>query len=231
MNARRAARELALLTLFQMDNKGLPSVEESDKASLEEKYGIEDLIMTSVRALTEQANEQIEEAAKILEDTSNYISDQEFEHLDNLESPMDAPQKPVPLPTTKELQDKIEGCRKSVNNLTEALRIPEFAAHTQSVGVHEYALRLMSAVLEHRTELDESIEKYCDTWSLDRLVKIDRDILRLAMAEIRFIPDVDSSVSINEAVELAKQFSTEESHKFINGVLGNFVKDTDPSAA
>ena len=74
-------------------------------------------------------------------------------------------------------------------------------------------------------EIDELIDRYSVRWKTSRLPKVDLAILRLALAEICYLTDIPVSVTINEAVELAKKYSTEKSSKFINGVLGSAARD------
>ncbi|MFV9510790.1 transcription antitermination factor NusB [Tepidibacillus sp. LV47] len=80
-------------------------------------------------------------------------------------------------------------------------------------------------VLEHLERIDQKISRYLKGWNIERLANIDRAILRMTVYELMFKKDVPVRVSINEAIELAKTFSTSESSKFINGVLGSMVKD------
>lgn len=86
-----------------------------------------------------------------------------------------------------------------------------------------YAREVLDGVSDHSADIDEKIQMYAHAWSLDRMPTVDRAILRMATWEILYNPDVDAAVAINEAVELAKQYSTEESSKFVNGVLGKIA--------
>lgn len=83
-----------------------------------------------------------------------------------------------------------------------------------------YAREIVDGVADHAAAIDEKIQMYAHAWSIERMPAVDRAILRLASWEILFNPEVDSAVAINEAVELAKEYSTDESAKFVNGVLG-----------
>ncbi len=78
---------------------------------------------------------------------------------------------------------------------------------------------------ENLQDIDAMIDEYSVDWKISRMPKIDLAILRIALTEIRYFTGIPVSVSINEAVELAKKYSTENSSKFINGVLGNIVRD------
>lgn len=229
MKARHAARELALLALFQLEKQGVDSVDAGRQAI--SRKAMEDLILDAVRALVAQASDQIQNTAEDLAALSRYVLEAEMNHPENLESPIDEPLKPVPIPTTREMIEKIELMLQGAENLSEAIRIPELAALSNAPEVRDYAVRLVDLVLSHRDELDAWIETYSEDWKVSRLVKIDRDILRLAAAEMKYVDNVDVGVSIDEAVELAKQFSTEESFRFINGVLGRMSKELDPSLA
>ena len=79
---------------------------------------------------------------------------------------------------------------------------------------------LVEGVSAHASELDEKISAYLKDWSLERIAKVDLAILRLAFYELLFIKDVPETVVINEAVEMAKRYSTDRSGAFVNGVLG-----------
>jgi transcription antitermination protein NusB len=212
MNARRAARELALLSLFQQsDDPNAPTLT------------IKEMVLSSVRALSGEAETQIQTAADQLADVSRYLLYLESESKINLESPIDAPMKPVPIPNTREMIEKIDQCLQSAEYLFEALRLPELIALVRQDDVQAYAQKLMDLVRRHRSTLDEQLNRHMADWRMDRLHRMDAIILRLAAAEMRFAPSVDLSVSINEAVDLSKQFSNEESYRLINGVLGSLA--------
>ena len=82
-----------------------------------------------------------------------------------------------------------------------------------------YLVRLVEGVTAHQEELDKLIRQYSENWRLERMAAVDRNILRLALYELLHEPDVPAKVVINEAVELAKQYGSEESGSFINGIL------------
>ena len=87
------------------------------------------------------------------------------------------------------------------------------------LAVRLFAEPLIRGALEHRTEADERIRKYCRNWDLPRIAAVDRNILRLAIYEMLHRDDIPPVVSINEAVDIAKKFSTQDSGKFVNGIL------------
>jgi transcription antitermination factor NusB len=82
-----------------------------------------------------------------------------------------------------------------------------------------YVALLISHYKEHKLEFDQQIKEILENWELDRVAIIDKVILRMAIAEIIFFDDIPPQVSINEAIELAKKYSTARSGKFINGIL------------
>ena len=88
----------------------------------------------------------------------------------------------------------------------------------------EYIRALVCGVADHAPELDEFIARYAKGWSFDRIPLVASAIMRVAMYEILYFRDVPNSVAINEAVEIAKKYETPETVKFINGILGSFVR-------
>ena len=93
-----------------------------------------------------------------------------------------------------------------------------------------YVLTLITGVADHLSKIDELITTYAQGWDMDRMPPIDRNILRLAIFEILWEADVDLKVACDEAVELAKSLSTDESASYVNGVLGRIVKLKDSIA-
>ncbi|MFQ5646389.1 MAG: transcription antitermination factor NusB [bacterium] len=89
--------------------------------------------------------------------------------------------------------------------------------------IREFTEKLVSGTWERREEIDREISGNLTDWNLERLSQVDRNILRAAAYEILFCPDIPSKVSINEALEIARRFSSPESVGFINGVLNNIM--------
>ena len=87
-----------------------------------------------------------------------------------------------------------------------------------------YFLDIVYGVINNRDELDEKFVPFLKRWKLERLPMTDRIILEIAVYEILNVEDIPTSVSINEAVKLAKKYGTDSSSSYINGVLSNFVK-------
>ena len=87
--------------------------------------------------------------------------------------------------------------------------------------------QLVEGTITHLTEIDAEIAKYALDWKLERMLSTDRNILRMAVYELKFRNDIPAGVTVNEAVELAKVYGDEESGKFVNGILGNIVRDLE----
>lgn len=99
----------------------------------------------------------------------------------------------------------------------EAIR---FYRHFQErEKVPPYLVKLVEGVAAHQEELDALIRQYSEHWRLERMAAVDRNLLRLALYELLYEPEIPAKVVINEAVELAKRFGSEESGAFINGIL------------
>lgn len=95
-------------------------------------------------------------------------------------------------------------------------------------GTH-FARELVQGVNAHQEHLDAFIGRYAPEWPVDQIATIDRNILRIAMYEILMHDDTPVKVAINEAVELAKEFGSDSSGRFVNGVLGSLVAQELPS--
>ena len=108
-------------------------------------------------------------------------------------------------------------------NMEEALKY-NFESNEFSEEVKEFTIILVRGVISNLAEIDKEIKSYTNNWSLERITNIDRNILRIAIYEILYINNIPKSVSINEAVELAKKYSTKSSFSFVNGVLGKINK-------
>lgn len=113
-------------------------------------------------------------------------------------------------------------CHKS--DMDDALRLFWEDKETTD-DVKHFATELIQGTIAHQTHVDELIRKYTENWELNRVAAVDRNVLRLAIYEMLHRPDVPPVVSINEAVDIAKKFSTAESGKFVNGILDRARKD------
>jgi N utilization substance protein B len=106
---------------------------------------------------------------------------------------------------------------KAVATWGEEAQLPPLSS--QEASLRLFADPLIKGTLEHRERLDGEIKKHTQNWDLGRMAVVDRNILRLAIYEMFYRDDIPPVVSINEAVDIAKKFSTEESGRFVNGIL------------
>jgi N utilization substance protein B len=106
----------------------------------------------------------------------------------------------------------------AVATLAERIRLAE-------PPVNDYTIELVEGVHEHHARIDEILAQYAEGWTVDRMPDVDRAVLRLGVYELLWREDVPDAVAIDEAVELAKTLSTDESPRFVNGVLGRVLKD------
>ena len=94
--------------------------------------------------------------------------------------------------------------------------------------VTAYARTLVEGIQKNHAEIDGLIARYADRWTIERMPVVDRTILRMAILELLWCEDVPTAVAINEAVELAKSLSTEDSGRFVNGLLGRLAESEPP---
>jgi N utilization substance protein B len=95
----------------------------------------------------------------------------------------------------------------------------------------DFAREIVLGVTTHRERIDRAVEEYARGWTLARMANVDRNILRVAVFELLYLPDIPPSVSVDEAIELAKKYSTGESGRFVNGILGNVVRNLEAELA
>lgn len=93
----------------------------------------------------------------------------------------------------------------------------------ESAQNNDFMDLLVNGVAEHKEELDTIIANNLEHWSLERIASVERTIIRIAVLEINFLEDIPTSVSINEAIELANLYGDEKSGKFVNGVLSKII--------
>jgi N utilization substance protein B len=105
----------------------------------------------------------------------------------------------------------------------QTVELPPLTA--EELAIREFADPLIRGTLEHRDEADAVIRKHAKNWELHRIAAVDRNVLRLAIYEMLHREDIPPVVSINEAVDIAKKFSTQDSGKFVNGILDQVKRE------
>ena len=91
--------------------------------------------------------------------------------------------------------------------------------------VNEYTVTLIRGIVDHQARIDELISTYAQGWSLERMPAVDRNVLRLGVLEVLYVDEVPDAVAVSEAMNLVRELSTDESPAFVNGVLGNILRD------
>lgn len=193
---RQIARELALLSLSQ-----LPA---NPKKMTEQQ--LPKLVLAAVRTLTSEVQETLNSASAELQRSNDRVLSSETRASDiNTARTM--------------LKEAISFTQTAINQLGAAVEFPELIQlANQDREVAKYALEIVQTVSANQNAIDAVIGSALVDWQVMRLAQIDRDILRIAVAEMDFL-NVPDRIAINEAVELAKRYSEEEGHRFINGVL------------
>ena len=123
------------------------------------------------------------------------------------------------LPVEEFLEEQLDAERFEELSAEDALY-----ADKPNAKQEEYIRRLVGGVAEHAAELDADIEKYAKGWRFERISLVASAIMRVAMYEMLYMADIPAGVAINEAVEIAKNYESPEVVKFINGILGSFVR-------
>lgn len=215
MQARRAARELALILFSQFD-KNIAKYNQAE---------FEDIILKSVRTLTNNAIDELKVSVGAINAMKEYVDTYEAESPVNLARPMQSNNIPVALPMTSDLSGRLEELLNISEKVVLALEIAEMTALEHTGEVKSYVLEIANSFKEHSAKIDALIQKFAHGWDIDRLVKIDKDILRIAIAELMFIQSAPVKVVVDEALELAKKYSTDDSSSFINGILGKVIDE------
>jgi N utilization substance protein B len=208
MSSRRIARELAVILLPQLPK---------DKKKLE-KIEFDTLVVRSINMLTEYAKQCLTEANSFLVKAQQDLLEQTIDHPDNATQVHDL--RPVRV-TSDQLREHLELMERAIHLTSEALDIPQMSEPSLD---KTFLCQLVSTYVDHRDEIDQTIRRFKEKWRLERMVSIDRDIIRLACAEAFYTPDVPINVAISEAVELSHRFADERAAKFINGVLADIAE-------
>ena len=215
MQARRASRELTFILFSQFDKK----------IANYSKEDMDEIILKSVRMLSSNATDELRTSLGALIDMKNRIDDYEAEHEINLNRPLEAANIGVPMPLTTDVKTRIDEMMEVAEKALIALEIAEFVTLDAQNEVKDYAVKIAQAFQQNQEEIDDIIRQYSNGWDFERLVKMDKDILRIALTELLFIKEAPMKVVVDEALELAKKYSTDDSSTFINGILAKVIVD------
>ena len=215
MQARRAARELAFILFSQID-KDITNYSKDD---------FKNIVLKSVRTLNSNATDELQLALSALMEYKAQIEDFEANHETNLNRPLDVSNVPVPMILSSDLKEQIEGMIDVAEKSLLALEIAEFTTLDSQNDVQSYAIKIAEQCKKHNDELNEIIQKYAKNWDIQRLVTMDKNILKIALIELLYLKETPIKVAIDEALELAKKYSTDDSTTFINGILAKVIVD------
>ena len=204
MQARRMARELALLGLSQLSDK--PGRLAPQALGSED---FEKLLLAAIQTLTAEAKDALETASDELKRGNQHLVDSGTRASDVEKG-------------RAMVEDAIALTQTAINRLAHAVELPEFIRLSNQSEIEAFALELLSHAVKYQTQVDAVLDEAMVAWNLKRLPRIDRDILRLAVVEMNYLGTPDR-VAINEAVELAKRYSDDDGFRFINGVLRRVV--------
>ncbi|MEG4005222.1 transcription antitermination factor NusB [Microcoleus sp. Pol11C1] len=197
--ARETARELALLGISQLPTN--PELLEAKK--------LQDVLLAAIRTLTTEVQEALEAAASEVQRSSDKLLASEIRAAD-IQS------------ARTMVREAVELTQTAINRLGSAMEFPELIQLANQQDVRTYALQILTKVSANRVQIDELLSEALVDWQIERLPRIDRDIMRIAIAEMLYL-GLPEQVSVNEAVQLAKRYSGDEGHRFINGVLRRVV--------
>lgn len=113
------------------------------------------------------------------------------------------------------------------NDYSDLAREQYMEEHFGGEKQKDYAKQLALMVTKHIDEIDQRLNEISKKWNTRRMAKVDLAIARVAVCEIFYMEDIPEAVAINEAVDMAKKYSTDESRRFINGILGQIAKKKD----
>jgi len=210
MNARRASRELIIMVLSQIKLNA-------------KKINIDDILVNSVRTLVSDARDDLDTTTALLLDVKDYLQNYEIDSEENKNRPIRSKNIGVDLPKTDAFNEKIDGMLDVAEKCFKAIEAAEIAVLEESAEVKSYAKSVIDNIIAHREEIDAMIEEFAIGWDISRMVSIDRNILRMSISELFYSKDTPQKVIIDEAIELAKRYSTDDSSSFINGILGKVI--------
>ena len=220
MNHRSAAREFVILALPQLPK-------DKDKLT---KLEADQIILALSRSLSDYAKKNISSVSSDLMKIDKFLLLSEIEHPDNEKHTSQI--KSVLIPDTKVLKEQIEALKSACTELYNVLELPELVSHTSQAQTMEYALDLLKHYTENKEKVNEVIELAAQNrnkdkkWKLNRMVRLDRDILRIATTELLCLQETPIEVICDEAVKIADKYGGDESKKFINGVLRDVIELT-----
>jgi len=218
MNTRSASRELVILALPQ-----LPKEE-----SKIESITFDQILLALSRSLSDYAKKNISGVSADLIKIERFLANAEVEHPDNEERTSQI--NSVLIPDTAVLKKQVEALKSAATEIYNSLELPELINHSTQDQAKEYAMLLFKTYIQNKEKVNEVIEQAAlsrkddKKWKLNRMVRLDRDVLRIATTELLFFSETPTEVICDEAVKIADKYGSDESKKFVNGVLRDIVE-------
>ena len=218
MNSRTAAREIAILALPQLPK-------DSGKLT---NCNFSEIILALSRSLSDYAKKNLTSVSADLQRIEKFLLNAEIEHPDNEEHTSQL--EPVLIPDTKVLREQINLIKATATELFNILELPELVTHTDQKQTSDYLMLLLSSYANNKDKINETIDQAAQRrekdkkWKLSRMVRLERDILRISATELLYISDTPTEVICDEAVKLSEKYGGDESKKFVNGVLRDIVE-------
>jgi len=200
MQTRTLSRELALFVLGQCAERERSSAVEDN---------LEILLQRALDSLMQHWREVLDHCADDLDKAQQSLLDSELQ---------DGSASGDVASVRNHLRETLSGAEQVLNGLSASLELPRLLALADQQQVREEAMQRIQLVLKSRELIDEQLDGVMEGWRLSRLPRIDRDILRLAVVDLRSM-HTPASVACSEAVELANRYSDEQGRRMINGVL------------
>jgi len=207
MDNRSLSRELSLISL------GLINEEITYQAFDLSNISLDTVLESAVDFMVSFCREELNQCESLLSVTSSNLFEMELCETDSSSSKK----------TRQELQEAISSVERVMNILSEAIDIPKFIAIANQENFRSDIKNRVLKVIQNSSQIAKEIDEVMDGWRFKRLPRIDRDILRLAYVDIKFL-DIPISVACNEAVNLANKYSDAQGRKMINGILRRIQK-------
>ena len=198
-NNKSLSRELSLISLGLIKDKGDIKLN---------KFQIEEIVESALDSLINHCRDELDNCESDLENASQKILDSE------LKEGADSSFANV----REDLKQSLNKIENVLNTLSVILYLPKLIVSSGQIDIREDVNQRISNIINNLATIDSDIDQVMDGWRLKRLPRIDRDILRLAYADINFL-DTPVAVACDEAVNLANKYSDMQGRKFINGVL------------
>ena len=207
MDNRSLSRELSLISLGLL-NEQIP------KQAFElTNLSLDTVLESAIDFMVNFCREELNQCESLLNATSNNFFEMELCEIDSSSSKK----------TREELQESISNIERVMNILSDAIDIPKFIAIANQENLRNDIKNRVLKVIQNSSQISKEIDEVMDGWRFKRLPRIDRDILRLAYVDIKFL-DIPISVACNEAVNLANKYSDTQGRKMINGILRRMQK-------